>query len=93
MRRNCRRLERRYRLSLSPDDRRLWVEATRKRFQAYSVKEGRVLAGSSAAVQPFIESHLAVAVICSRRDRDVSGTTGYSADQFAAFFLRRSTKS
>lgn len=89
MRRNCRRLERRYRRTQSPDDRWLWVDATRKRFQAYRVKRDEYWLGqlqqcgkSSRQLWRSLSSVLG-------RDRDVSGTTGLSANQFAAFFTRK----
>jgi len=37
-RRECHRLERRYRRTYRPDDRRRWVEATRRRFSVYRNK-------------------------------------------------------
>ena len=89
IRRNCRRLERRYRLSLSPDDRSLWVEATWKRFQAYRVKRDEYwlyrlqqCGRSSGHLWRSLSSVLG-------RDCDVSRTTRYTADQFAAFFAQK----
>ena len=38
-RRNCRRLERRYRRTQSSDDRRAWITAVRSRFRLYRVKK------------------------------------------------------
>ena len=35
---NCRRLERRYRRTLCPDDRRSWIVAVRNRFRLYRAK-------------------------------------------------------
>ena len=86
LRRNCRRLERRYRRTKSPADRRQWVDATRRRFQAYRAKKDKYwldrlqqCGRSSQRLWRSLSSVLG-------RDRDVSGTTGHSADQFVAFF-------
>jgi len=56
-RRECHRLERRYRRKYRPDDRRRWVEATRRRFSVYRNKRdeywsNRLLqSGRSSAAQ------------------------------------------
>jgi len=89
LRRNCRRLERRYRRTKSPADRRHWVEATRRRFQAYRAKKDEYwldrlqqCGRSSQRLWRSLSSVLG-------QDRDVSGTTGHSADQFAVFFAKK----
>ena len=88
-RRDCRRLERRYRKTHSPADRRVWVDASRRRFDLLRRKKedywrlrltscGR----SSASLWRSLSSLLG-------RDRDVSAATDHTAEGFAAFFARK----
>ena len=88
-RRECRRLERRYRRSRAADDRGRWIEAVRRKFGLYkSTKEAywqhRLLQDgrSPAALWRSLSSVLG-------RDRDTSSTTDHTADGFADFFARK----
>ncbi|NJL57478.1 hypothetical protein HC928_21855 [bacterium] len=85
-RRECRRLERRYRRTRSAEDCRLWVIATRRRLASYRQKKEQFWlsqfdgnAGSSMYLWRSISRVLG-------RDRDITGITGHSAEGFAAFF-------
>jgi len=66
-RRECRRLERRYRRSRTADDRGRWIEAVRRKFRLYkSTKEAYWQSGSIACcARPFTCRPLAFTVICS----------------------------
>jgi len=88
-RRDCRRLERRYRRTRSLADRRLWVEATRRRFDLHRRKKDEYWRQrlvrcdrSSALLWRSLSSLLG-------RDRDVSGATDHTADGFAVFFAHK----
>jgi len=85
-RRECQRLERRYRRKYRLDDRRRSVEATRRRFSVYRNKRdeywsNRLLQSgrSSAALWRSMSSVL-------RRNSDVTASTSHSAQGFADFF-------
>jgi len=83
-RRKCRRLERRYRRTRSPDDRRLWVEATRRRFVIYRANKehyGPVDWQSAVARRRDYGAPLSLL----GRQCDVTGSTGHIADGFAYF--------
>ena len=88
-RRDCRRLERRVRRTNSPSDRRLWVDATRRRFRMYREKKeaywlGRLMqcGRSSSLLWRSLSPLLG-------RDRDISGATGHTAESFADFFVKK----
>ena len=89
MRRECRRLERCYRRTNDAADRRLWVESTRRRFRLYRVKKEQywtdrlMQCGSSS---PLIWRSLSSIF---GRQRDVTGCTSHSADDFATFFAKK----
>ena len=87
-RRRCRRLERRYRRTRR-DDRRLWVEAARRRLRLNREKRecywlGRLnqCGRSSSQLRRLLSPLLG-------RDRDVTGATGHTADDFADYFKRK----
>jgi len=70
-RRDCRRLERRVRRTNSPSDRRLWVDATRRRFRMYREKKeaywlGRLMqCGRSSSLLWRSLSHCSAATVTS----------------------------
>ena len=84
MRRECRRLERCYRRTQRPADRRLWVEAdvALKCIGRRRNSTGPIDWCSAAA------RHRASGVLCHRQ-RDVTGSTSHSADGFATFFEKK----
>jgi len=85
-RRHCRRLERRYRRTCRPDDRRSWVEATRRQFALYRTKKeqywnNRLLQCGRSSPQLWRSMNSMF-----ERQRDVSSSTSHTAEGFAAFF-------
>jgi len=89
LRRECRRLERRYRRTHSVANRRQWVDALRHRLRVYRDKKEQYWTdciaehdGSSPMLWRSLSSMLA-------RDRNVTGASGHTADGFAAFFSRK----
>jgi len=90
MRREYCRLERQYRRTYTADDcRRLWVDATRRRHQAYrSKKELYWLERVNACQGSSFQLWRSLSTLLGR-DRDVTSNTGHSADRFAAFFVRK----
>ena len=88
-RRECHRLERRYRRTYRPDDRRRWVEATSRRFRLYRSKREEYWSNrllqcdrSSAALWRSMSSILG-------RRRDVTASTNHTAQGFADFFKKK----
>ena len=89
LRRECRRLERRYRRTCTDTDRRQWVDAVRHRLRVYRDKKeeywsGRIAEHSHSS--PMLWRSLSYML---GRDRNVTGATGHSADGFAVFFSRK----
>ena len=89
LRRECRRLERRYRRTYTPEDRWQWVNATLRRHQAYRDKKeqywlARLTRNGRSSSQLWRSLST---LLC--RDRDLASATGHSADGFAAFFSRK----
>ena len=89
LRRECRRLERRYRSTHSVADQRQWVDAVRHRLCVYRDKKEEYWSGriaehghSSTMLWRSLSSMFG-------RDRNVTGATGHTADGFAAFFSRK----
>ena len=88
-RRNCRRLERRYRRTRRAEDRRLWVDAARRRLRLNRAKYEEYWVGrlnqcgrSSSLLWRSLSPLLG-------RDRDVAGNTDHTADSFAEFFDKK----
>ena len=88
-RRECRRLERRYRKSRSVTDRLQWIDATRRRFDLHRRKkesywQERLLGcgRSPSSLWRSLSSLLG-------RDRQTSSATDHTADGFATFFARK----
>ena len=88
-RRQCHRLERRYRRTGRPDDRRRWVEATRRRFSLYRGKKEQYWSNrllqcdrSSATLWRCMSSVLG-------RGRDVTASTNNTAQGLADFFKKK----
>jgi hypothetical protein len=89
VRRNCRRLERRYRRTRGADDQRCWVHAVRQRFQLYRTKKeaywlDRLTQHGKSL--PLLWRSLSSMLGC---DRNITGATGHTADGFAMFFARK----
>jgi len=86
VRRESRRLDRRYRRSRSAHDRRRWIDAVRQRFRLYRLtKEAyrikRLLQEGHS--QPLLWRSLSNML---GRDRDTTSDSHHTADGFAAFF-------
>ena len=88
-RRQCRRLERRYRRTRSTADRRDWVDATRRRLRLYKLKNeqywldrldqcGRSSSQLWRSFSPLLGC-----------DRDVAGATDHTPENFAEFFEKK----
>ena len=91
--RNCRRLERRYRRTRRAEDRRLWVDAARRRlrlnhtkYEEYWVGRLKQCGHSSSLLWRSLSPLLG-------RDRDVAGRTDHTADKFAEFFNKKVRRS
>ena len=89
LRRDCRRLERRFRRTQCPMDRQAWVQATRHRFQTYRAKKenywlGRLMqCGRSTPLQwRSLSSILG-------RHCDVTESTSHTAEGFARYFKKK----
>jgi len=88
-RRNCRRLERRYRRSRSADNRRSWVDTVRQRLQLYRAKKEAYWLNrleQNRRSPPQLWRSLSTVL---GRDRDVTGATGHTADGFAKYFAQK----
>lgn len=85
-RRECRRLERRYLRTRCSDDRRQWVDATRRRFQLYRTKKDQYW--SDRLLQCGRSSPLIWRSLSSMfsRKQNVTASTNHTADGFADFF-------
>jgi len=88
-RRNCRRLERRYRRTRRAEDRRLWVDAAcrrlrlnRAKYEEYWVGRLNQCGRSSSLLWRSLSPLLG-------RDRDVAGNTDHTADSFTKFFDKK----
>ena len=88
VRRHCRRLERRYRRTRHVNDRRLWVDAVRSRLRLYREKEAYWLNRLSQSAHSTAQLWRLFTTMLGR-DRDTSGATGHTADQFASFFAHK----
>ena len=89
LRRECWRLERRYRRTYSVADRRQWVDAVRHRLRVYRDKKeeywtDRIAEHGSSS--PILWRSLSSML---GRDRSVTRATGHTADGFAAYFSRK----
>jgi len=82
MRRECRRLERCYRRTQRPADRRLWVEVYWAKKEQYWTDRLMQHGSSSQHVWRSLSSMFG-------RQRDVTGSTSHSADGFATFFAKK----
>ena len=81
-RRECRRLERRYRRTETPDDRLKWIEAVRRRFQEYRFGRLSQHGRSSAPLWRSLSSILG-------RNRDVVAPNDFTVDDFVTFFTSK----
>jgi len=88
-RRRCRRLERRYRRTRRDGDRRLWVQAARRRLRLnrekrehYWLDRLNQCGHSSSQLWRSLSPLLG-------RDRDVTGATGHTAEDFADYFDKK----
>ena len=86
---NCWRRERRYRRTRRAEDRRLWVDAARRRlclnrakYEEYWVGRLNQCGRSSSLLWRSLSPLLG-------RDRDVAGNTDHTADSFAEFFDKK----
>jgi len=89
LRRDCRRLERRFRHTQCPMDRQAWVQATRRRFQTYRAKKENYWLGRLMhAVWAFDTTPLQWRSLSSLlgRHRDVTRSTSHTAEGFAQYF-------
>jgi len=88
-RRHCRRLERRYRRTNRADDRRSWVDATRRRFALYRTKKEQYWTNrlQQCARSPP-QLWRSMNSLFDRR-RDVSGSTSHTAEGFVVFFKKK----
>ena len=80
---------RRYRRSLSADNRRLWVDAVRQRLQLYRVEKEAYWLNrleQNGRSPPQLWRSLSTVL---GRDRDVTGATGHTADGFAKYFAQK----
>ena len=85
-RRDCRRLERRYRRTLDAEHRRLWVDAVRQRFRLYRAKkEAYWLSRLEQDGRSLPQLWRSLSSLLGR-DSDTTGATGHIADGFAKFF-------
>jgi exonuclease III len=89
-RRDCRRLERRYRRTGSSHDCRCWVDATRRRFTVYRAKKDEYWRGrlaqcgrSSSTMWRSLSS-----LLDRRRDNNTAATS-HTAEAFAEFFVKK----
>ena len=88
-RRECRRLERLYRRTKTDTDRRRWIDAAHHRFQLYRKSKedywlGRLNQHEKSSTLLWRSLSTALG-----RDRNVTSSTGHSAEGFATFFERK----
>ena len=89
LRQESRRLERQYRRTYTAEHRRLWVDATRRRLQVYrSKKEQHWLERVQSSQGSSFQLWRSLSTLLGR-DRDTTGVTGHSAEEFAKFFARK----
>ena len=88
-RRQCRRLERRYRRTGTDDDRRRWIEGVRNRFQLYrTVKQEYWLNRLSQHGRSSSPIWRSLSSLFGRK-RDIAAPNDYTAEDFASFFARK----
>jgi len=87
--RECRRLERRYRRTRTDADRRAWVDATRHRFRLHRRKKEEYWLGRLESCGRSSAKVWRMASTLTGRKRDVTSATGHTAEGFSTFFARK----